>query len=122
MRISDWSSDVCSSDLIVLAHVRLGILGAIARALVFGLMSWLGVRFIVSSPRASGPVLVGFGGLAGLLLGGLVSLPPDHVLYIQPPPEAMEERRPTFLETAFSWLRLGGGGSFIVGRGCEGRQ
>src|SRR3546814_13628678 len=93
MRISDWSSDVCSSDLIVLAHVRLGILGAIAGALVFGLLSWLGVRFIVSSPRAAGPVLVGFGGLAGLLLGGLVSLRPDHDLYIQATHAAMEERR-----------------------------
>ena len=104
---------------IVLAHVRLGILGAIAGAVVFGLLSWLGVRFIVSSPWAAGPVLVGFGALAGLLLGGLVSLRPDHDRYIQATHEAMEERRTTVLVHALSSEQQEAAAEFLAARGGE---
>jgi len=104
---------------IVLAHVRLGILGAIAGALVFGLLSWLGVHFVVSSPWAAGPVLVGFGGLAGLLLGGLVSLRPDHDRYIQATHEAMESRRTTVVVHAFSSEQQEAAAEFLAGRGGE---
>src|SRR5690606_37775781 len=68
---------------IVLAHMRLGILGGIVAGLVFALLWMLDVPFISRSPQAAGLVMVGFGIVAGLFLGGLVALRPDHDRYIQ---------------------------------------
>lgn len=104
---------------IVLAHLRLGILGAIAGGLVFGLLVWLGIPFIVSSPWAAGLVLVGFGGLAGLLLGGLVSLRPDHDRYILATHEAMDVDRTTVVVHAFSSQQQQAAAEFLTARGGE---
>src|SRR5690606_40901044 len=92
---------------------------AVAGAVVVGLLSWLGVPSIVSSPWAAGPVLVGFGGLAGLLLGGLVSLRPDHDRYIQATHEAMDERRTTVVVHAFSPEQQKAAAEFLAARGGE---
>src|SRR3546814_18194972 len=45
MRISDWSSDVCSSDLIV-------VILALATALRFYFVSWLGERTVADIRQA----------------------------------------------------------------------
>ncbi|MEO8365594.1 MAG: hypothetical protein ABI538_05240 [Pseudoxanthomonas sp.] len=104
---------------IVVAHLRLCIVGAIVGALVFALMMWLGVLYIVQSPWAAGLVMTGFGALAGLMLGGLVALRPDHDRYIQATHDAMAERRTTVLVHAFSVEQKNAAADFMSARGGE---
>ena len=87
---------------IVVAHVRLGIVGAVVGALAFWVMYEMGVRFIVNSAVAALLVLVFFGLVAGLMLGGLVSLRPDHDRMVEATREAMEEGQTTVVVHAFS--------------------
>ncbi len=104
---------------IVIAHVRLGIAGAVVGALAFGLLSWRGVPFIIQSPWAAGMVLVGFSAVAGLFLGGLVALRPDHDRYIQATHDAMAERRTTVLVHAFSAEQQDAAADVLTAHGGE---
>lgn len=104
---------------IVLAHARLGILGGIVAGLVFALLWMLDVPFISSSPQAAGLVMVGFGIVAGLFLGGLVALRPDHDRYIQATHDAMDARRTTVVVHAFSTEQQKAAGDFLAARGGE---
>jgi uncharacterized membrane protein len=67
---------------LVRAHFWLGIGGALLGFLLFQVLLYADVRMIASSPMMAGIVLVGFGAVAGLMLGGLVTLRPDHDPYI----------------------------------------
>ena len=67
---------------IVVAHVRLGIAGAVAGLLLFAALYATGLAFIVNSPVAAALALVFFCTIGGLFLGGLVSLRPDHDRYV----------------------------------------
>lgn len=87
---------------IVIAHVRLGIVGAIAGVLLFAALYAMGLPFIVNSPMAAGLVLLFFGAVAGLMLGGLVALRPDHDRYVEATRHAMEEGNSTVVVHAFS--------------------
>lgn len=102
---------------LVVSHLRLGLLGGIAGLVVFGVLHALGVPFIVQSPVASALVLLGFGLVAGMMVGGLVSLRPDHDRYIHAARDAMQEGRASLVVHAFSreqqqqaaeWLRARG--------------
>ena len=87
---------------IVVAHLRLGIAGAVAGLLLFAALYATGVPFIVNSPVAAGLVLLFFGTVAGLMLGGLVSLRPDHDRYIAATRDAMATGNTTVVVHAFS--------------------
>lgn len=87
---------------IVVAHVRLGIAGAVVGVLAFVALRAAGIPFIVNSPVASALVLLFFGAVAGLMLGGLVSLRPDHDRYVEATRDAMAEGRTTVVVHAFS--------------------
>ncbi len=87
---------------IIRAHVRLGLLGAVAGAVAFGVMWSLGIPMIVNSAVMAAAVIVAFGVVAGLMLGGLVSLRPDHDLYILKVYEALGEGRSAVVVHAFS--------------------
>lgn len=87
---------------IVIAHVRLGIVGAVAGVLLFAVLYAMGFAFIVNSPVAAGLSLLFFGAVAGLMLGGLVSLRPDHDLYVEAARDAMAEGNTTVVVHAFS--------------------
>jgi len=63
---------------IVVAHVKLGIVGAVTGALAFAIMMAMGVPFVARSPIAAGLVTISFGAVAGLLFGGFISIRPDH--------------------------------------------
>ena len=53
---------------IVVSHVRLAVVGAIAGLLVFAVLYALGVPFIVQSPIASALVLLAFSTFGGMML------------------------------------------------------
>jgi hypothetical protein len=74
---------------IIRAHMWLALTGAAVGTLAFGVMIALGVQFIVLSPWLSALLLIGFGTVAGLMLGGAVSLRPDHSPYIAASREAL---------------------------------
>jgi len=87
---------------IVVAHVKLGIVGLIGGAVLFGVLYAMGLPFIVQNAIAALLVLVFFGGVAGLMLGGLVSLRPDHDRYIEATREATQHGMTTVVVHAFS--------------------
>lgn len=84
------------------AHLVFGIVGAVAGALLFFALWSMGIRFIVQSAVMAAAVLVAFGGVAGLMLGGLVTLRPDHDLYIHKVYDALDEGRSAVVVHAFS--------------------
>jgi hypothetical protein len=76
---------------ILRAHGWLGLAGAIAGGLVFLVLWSMGVLMVTQSPFAAVGAMMGFGLVAGLLLGGLVSLRPDHDPYIAAVHRSLEE-------------------------------
>ncbi len=87
---------------IIRAHVRLGLVGAVAGAVTFGVLWAMGLPWIVNSAVLAAAVFVAFGTVGGLMLGGLVSLRPDHDLYINKVYDALGEGRSAVVVHAFS--------------------
>lgn len=83
------------------AHTRLGIAGVVAGVLVFALLYARGSPMIVNSAVAALLVLVFFGAVAGLMLGGLVTLRPDHDPYIHSVLSAIKDGRIAVVVHAF---------------------
>lgn len=104
---------------IVVAHVRLGIAGAVVGLLVFAALYAAGLPFIVNSPVAAALALLFFGAVAGLMLGGLVSLRPDHDRYIEATRDAMAEGDTTVVVHAFSAEQAGLAADFLRAQGGE---
>lgn len=104
---------------IVVAHVRLGIVGAVVGLVVFGVLTAMGVPMVVQSPWAAGLVLLSFGAVAGLLLGGLVSLRPDHDRYVHATRDAMEAGRGTVVVHALSVAQRQAASEFLAARGGD---
>lgn len=87
---------------IKVAHVRMGIVGAVLGAVAFGIMMWVGLPFVTRSPFTAAAVTIAFATVGGLLLGGLVSIRPDHDRYVHATHDAMEARRTTVVVHALS--------------------
>jgi len=104
---------------IVRAHLRLGIWGGLMALVAFGLLYWIGVPFVVQSPVASVLVLLFFGTTAGLLLGGLVSLRPDHDRYVQATRDAVEAGQATVVVHALSAAQNASAAEFLAARGAQ---
>ena len=73
------------------AHLWLGLAGAGLGALLFAILYSMGIPFIVNSAVMAAAVIVFFGATAGLFMGGLVTLRPDHDPYILKIRDALEE-------------------------------
>lgn len=86
----------------VRSHARLGAVGVVAGLLVFAVLWARGVPWIVNSAVMAAAVLVGFGAVAGLLLGGLMTLRPDHDPYILKVRSALGEGRSAVVVHAFT--------------------
>ena len=84
------------------AHLRLGLLGAVAGAVLFAVLWARGIPYIVNSAVIAAAVLVSFGAVAGLFLGGLFTLRPDHDPYITKVYAALEEGRSAVVVHSFS--------------------
>lgn len=104
---------------IVVAHLWLGIWGALLGLLAFGLLYWGGVPFVVQSPIAAVLALLFFGTTAGLLLGGLVSLRPDQDRYIHATRDALEQGRSTVVVHALSSGQRTRAAEFLSARGAD---
>lgn len=104
---------------IVVAHIRFGILGAIGGLLVFAALYAYGPLLVVNSPLAAALVLLFFGAVAGLMLGGLVALRPDHDRYVEAARDAMEDGKTTVVVHAFSSEQAGMAGEFLRAQGGD---
>ncbi|MGO1541878.1 MAG: hypothetical protein ACTH0Y_09835 [Luteimonas sp.] len=82
---------------IVIAHLKLGAAGVVAGALLYA----LGVDLVTSSPGFAVALMMGYGGVFGLMAGGLVSLRPDHDPYIHKVHDALDEGRSAVVVHAF---------------------
>ena len=104
---------------IIVAHVRLGIVGAVVGLLAFAALYAAGLPFIVNSPVAAALALLFFGTVAGLMLGGLVALRPDHDRYVGATRDAMASGNTTVVVHAFSAEQADQAAEFLRGRGGE---
>jgi len=86
---------------IVIAHLKLGAVGLAAGALVFGLLYALGLDLVTASPGFAAALIIGYGGVFGLMAGGLVSLRPDHDPYINRVRDGLGEGRSAVVVHAF---------------------
>ena len=75
------------------AHFKLGMVGLIAGIALWFLLRALGVGVIVNTGLLTLAVMAGFGATAGLMLGGLITLRPDHEPFMRAVREAMGEGR-----------------------------
>lgn len=67
---------------LIRSHLWLGGLGGLIGLLVFGLMYQLDVPFVVGNAMAAASLLLGFGIVGGMLLGGALTLRPDHAPFL----------------------------------------
>jgi len=104
---------------IVVAHIRLGIIGLIVGLIAFLALRAAGIPFIVNSPVAAALSLIFFGGVAGLMLGGLVSLRPDHDRFVEHTRDAMAEGNTTVVVHAFSVEQREQAAEFLRAQGGE---
>ncbi len=104
---------------IVLAHAWLGVAGLAVGSLIFALLAWIGVAAVVQSPWAAGLAIVAFGGVAGMFVGGFVSLRPDHDRYVLATREAMADGRVTVVVHALSAEELDRAAAILARRGGE---
>lgn len=78
---------------LVRAHLWLGLAGVVAALLLFGLLAALDVPFVVQNPWASLFLMIVPFGLSGGMLGGLVTIRPDHTPYIARVKAALDDKR-----------------------------
>lgn len=104
---------------IVVAHARLGLIGAISGALAFAALYWIGIQFITQNPWAASLILIGYGGVAGLFLGGLMVLRPDHDRYIQAARDAQKAGRAALVLHALSRNELAAADEILRKQGGE---
>lgn len=76
---------------LVRSHLWLGGVGAVIGLLVFVLMLQLEVRFVVDNTTAALLLLLAFCTIGGLLLGGALTLRPDHTPFLVTTRAALRE-------------------------------
>ncbi|MGO1233010.1 MAG: hypothetical protein ACTMHG_04745 [Marinobacter sp.] len=75
------------------AHVWLALVGMAGGLALFLILVATGIPFVAQNMIWAGPVLVVFGGVAGLLLGGAFTLRPDHTFYVARAESALDKGR-----------------------------
>ncbi|MFC4258262.1 hypothetical protein ACFOZ5_04345 [Marinobacter lacisalsi] len=64
------------------SHIWLGLAGAAGGLLLFSVLAASGLPFVVQNLLWAGALFAVFGGVVGLLLGGVYTLRPDHTAYV----------------------------------------
>jgi len=75
---------------LIRAHLWLGLTGAAIGAVAYAVMFFAGVGFVTNNP-AQAAMIIFYCFLVGLLLGGLVTVRPDHARYIRQSKEALDD-------------------------------
>lgn len=75
------------------AHAALGVAGFLGGLLIFSVLWRMDLPLIVSNPLAAAGAILFFSTMAGLMLGGLATLRPDHDAYIMSVLAACREGR-----------------------------
>lgn len=83
------------------AHAWMGLLGLAAGAALFGVLWATGLPLVANSPLIAAIAILMLSGMGGLMLGGLVTLRPDHDPYIVTVLEALGEGRSAVVVHAF---------------------
>lgn len=78
---------------LVRAHLWLTLGGAVVGALIFGLLAMLGVAFVAQNPWSAALLLIIFCAIGGALLGGFLTVRPDHTPFIARVRTALDEQR-----------------------------
>lgn len=87
---------------IIIAHYKLGLAGLAVGAVLFAVLYAMDVTAVVSSPALAAGLMVGYGGVFGLMAGGLVSLRPDHDPYLIKVRDALQDGRCAVVVHAFT--------------------
>lgn len=77
----------------VRSHVWLALVGAVVGVIVFAFMWVGGVHFVVANPYWSLGLLIVFPAVGGAMVGGLITLRPDHAPYLLQTREAIKAGR-----------------------------
>jgi len=104
---------------ILRSHAWLGLAGAAAGIVVFGLLYVLGLPLVLQSAWPAALVLAFFGAIAGMLLGGLVSLRPDHDPYISRVRAGLEAGASAVVVHAFDLAQRGKAEEALQARGAD---
>lgn len=75
------------------AHAALGVAGFLAGLLIFWVLWQMDLPLIVSNPLPAVGAIVFFSTMSGMMLGGLVTLRPDHDVYIMKVLDACRDGR-----------------------------
>ncbi|WP_062351764.1 hypothetical protein [Pseudoxanthomonas mexicana] len=77
----------------LIAHYKMAFAGLVVGILAYGLLRGAGIAAVVNSPVLSAVVIVAFFGVFGAMLGGLVTLRPDHSPYVNAVKSALRDGR-----------------------------
>lgn len=77
----------------VRAHIWLGFFGMVFGVVLFFVLYGLSIGFVVANPLASIAIFVSFSGIFGMMLGGLITLRPDHMPYVSVATSALRRRK-----------------------------
>ncbi len=86
---------------LVIAHCKLGLVGLAAGAIVYGGLLMTGIPAVTQSPWLAAALTIGYGGVFGLVAGGLVSLRPDHDPYLHRVRDALRDGRSAVVVHAY---------------------
>ena len=104
---------------LIRTHVTLGIAGAVAGIVLFALLRAAGVPLIAASPWASALVIAGFGAVFGMMVGGLVSLRPDHAMLFDELRRGLEHGRFAVVAHPLNSVQADAAQRCLVARGHE---
>lgn len=76
---------------LVRSHIWLGIAGAAAGLILFGFLMAADIRFVVANAVTAMFITIVFGATTGMMLGGLITLRPDHMPYLMKTQAALKE-------------------------------
>lgn len=73
------------------SHLWLGLAGVAGGLLLFSVLAAAGLPFVARNLVWAGGLFAVFGGVAGLLLGGVYTLRPDHTVYVARSASALDK-------------------------------